>query len=208
MKHKITRTKNCSSCAFCLRNQETWIGGSLLAGTKGYWSYDKRSLDQEERNQIIKGNISFVGDALRRLQAWQKEYETRKILDEKENTINGFLFRNSLILPGSDEEEKRKKDELEYYGMDEAPAAPDKDYLSCYHEQWTEGRKRTSPVNSEFLKHKKCHFYYPSDKADNQTLEACEKTRTYLKERSNVIVTNALVIVGIIITLIAWLMPK
>lgn len=208
MKHKITRTKNCSSCAFCLRNQETWIGGSLLARTKGYWSYDNRSLNQDERNQIIKGDISFVGDAVRILQAWQKEYETRKILDEKNNPIVGWLSHSNLVFPGSKEEEKQKKDELERLGMGEAPDAPDADYLSCYHEQWSEGKKRTSPVNSEFLKHKKCHFYYPSDKAYNQTLEACEKTRTYLKERSNVIVTNALVIVGIIITLIAWLMPK
>lgn len=208
MKHKITRTKNCSSCTFCLRNQETWIGGSLLAGTKGYWSYDKRSLDQDERNQIIKGDTSFVGDTVRRLQAWRKEYETRKILAEKEVLFPSFLTRLSFLSPGSEEEKKQRKDELERLGMDEAPKAPDVDYLSCYHEQWNEDRKRTSPVNSEFLKHKKCHFYYPSDKADNQTLEACEKTRIYLKERTNVIVTNALVIVGIIITLIAWLMPK
>ncbi len=184
-------SNKCLDCAFLIRRQETWEARIAK------WRESERSLDIEFRQRIHKNDFSFLGKGKRDLEEWQAEFDLRE--RRKNIMVPGIAYarqRVDLLGHGPSEEE------IEELGMSPRPEAPDHDYLDCFHEQWTEGRDRETPVEKTFLLQNKCPFYFPFKDKKSQSLDACEKSRTHKKNRSRFIITNVLVIIGVVATVV------
>ena len=181
--------KSCIGCAFLVRHEETYNSVSLKPELSR-WINIEKSLDSECRKFIQKDDLSFLGKGLRDYQKWNKEYQA--IIAEKQKTSIFAISPMHSILNNMPSDE-----ELAELGLEPAPEYNDYDYLGCYHEQWSEDRKRENPVDKAFLSTKSCSFYFPLKKMDRKSLEACEKTRSHERNRIRFFITNMLVILGI-----------
>jgi len=188
--------KNCLNCAFLVCHQETYRS-VFHRPELSKWVNNIKSLDIESRNSIKDDDLSFLGESLRKREEWQVEYE-RKKQEKQSASIFASPVISDLLGHGPTNEE------LKELGLAEPPDACDHDYLECYHEQWTENRKRTSPTSKNFLSEKSCCFYFPQKNIEQKSLEACEKTRMHEKNQKRFLITNILVILGILITVLLY----
>jgi hypothetical protein len=154
-----------------------------------------------ERAALAAGDDTFIGQEIRAAGLWDKELEQKR--EAKRRQYLGTPFGNiigaqRMLMPASGNEVNKEAAE---YGMEERPKAPDEDYLSCFHEEWSE--KRNSEIKADranFLRQKKCDFYYSFRKVGTETLEASEKNRRDVQDRKRFYLTNFLVVAGIVAT--------
>lgn len=197
----ISESKNCLTCAFCTRNKDTYLSNFFKPGLSR-WRYVQESLNTLERNALKKGDDSFIGQEIKDAELWDKQLEQERKKRQKSNGAE-YLWNLQRILP----HDNNVNEEAVKYGMIPRPKASDKDFLCCFHQQWNENKdSEIQKERKKFLEDKKCSFYYPFRKMGRETLEACEKNRKNTQERSRFLVTTALIIVGIIATIVlgAW----
>lgn len=189
--------KCCLTCAFCTRNQNT-LNHFTFSHKPAEWQNEQKSLNFDERAALKKGNDNFIGKEIKDRENWEEKLALAKeqvkkdnpLIYQIENSPTTMLFRDNVS-------------EGEKYGLPPCPPAPTEDYLSCFHEQWSEVDNLSLQENRKlFLKEKKCSFYFPFKKMNDQTLTACEKYRKELQEKNRFFITTFLVILGIIITIL------
>jgi hypothetical protein len=200
----MSRSKNCLTCAFCTRNQDTWITNPFKSDLSR-WKRAQKSLNLSERELLGKGEDGFIGEEIRSAKEWDEHFKTER--QREQNTQEGELlaYIRSLNFPfgGNDVNKEAAK-----YGMPERPKAPDEDYLSCFHQQWDENKDSDIQKDRlKFLKTKKCRFHYKFSNTHGETLDACEKNRKESQERSRFSVTTILIVVGIIVTIAVGVLP-
>lgn len=189
--------KCCLTCAFCIRNQNTYHS-VFVKPELSKWCYKKESLSALHRVALSEANDQFIGQEIRDQKLWDERLELEKERRKKE-ALQHYIaaFPKFLLNP-----ERQASEDAEEYGFSPRPLAPDQDYLSCFHEQWDESKRdQCHKERKYFLENKTCSFYYPF-KNHEQTLDACEKNRKDLQDKNRFWFTNILVIIGIAITVI------
>lgn len=188
--------KCCLNCIFCTRH----INDSPNALTDG------------ERKQALWGNFDFIGKEQRAKKAWQEQYKQiyedlsrgvyhdklgggRNVLEilEHSSRPDDFVMRypNAIV---------------ETFGMPACPITPYKDFLVCWHNLWNfQGKEQDfSSLNQK----NKCLFFYPYNKKEHKSFEGCEKEREALLAKSRFRITNWLVILGILVSILIFAIQK
>ena len=186
--------KNCINCAFLTLKEEKFISGHFVTNPR--WIEKIKSLNAEQRNSIKKEVFDFLGESLKKNNEWSEEYYKKKQQRDK----NQMFQMRSLSLYGSGVTEE----ELDELGMEEPPKFNDHESLECYHQQWSEGSNRKNKIDKNFLEEKSCPFFFAHEKMKRQTLKGCEKMRLHENNKNRFIITNILVLLGIIITIASY----
>ena len=183
--------KCCINCAFCAR----------------YIDNSANSLTAEEHKQALSGNFGFVGKEQRAQKEWKKQYRQiyddlrmgkyhdklgggRNILDILERANNPDNFP-AVVYPDAI---------TELFRLPPYPQAPYRDFLVCMQNLWNFLGKEHE--FQSLIKKRKCLFFYPYNKKGNKSFEGCEKEREALLAKSRFTITNWLVILGIITTIV------
>jgi hypothetical protein len=202
-------SKNCLECAFCTRNRNTWRPNQFKP-EHSRWNNRQALLTTEERLLLKDGSDDFIGKDIRDAEAWDERFETERENVRKsyqDTPYAGILSAATRLSPfpasRSDLDEEAKT-----YGMSPRPDAPDKDYLSCFHNQWDENKNPSLQSNRQaFLARKRCAFFFSFQKTSGETLDACESMRKDALERSRFYITNGLIVLGIIVTVLVGVIP-
>ncbi len=204
--------KCCLNCAFCIRNKNTWISNF---GVDSYWDPEECELSIEEREKIKNNDVSFVGAAKKEKEKWVKEYNER--IEAEDNYINSCLSslnkeNNETVFSSKQRREalsifgNEKYPDSERLGMGKCPEAPDKDYLSCWHDFWN--FQDNEPELATLKEKNKCQFFFSYDKKGKRSFKACEKERVASLDKKRFYVTNLLVILGIFASIIIYQLQK
>lgn len=198
--------QSCVNCAFCIhcQNKITLVESSIFQDKK------EKLLTDDERKSAKENNFSFIGLAKRKQKEWLQRYY-QNIDDLKKGKYNHIiggpkvlemLVQNDMasrLTPGHSNQYPLR----DTFGMEPMPQAPDLDYLACWHDLWNFEKEpeKYSSINNK----NKCLFFYPYTQKGNKSFEGCEKERQALLAQKRSFITNFLVIVGIIATVISIL---
>lgn len=160
-------------------------------------------LTPAERAQAQKGDMVFIGREKRAKEAWIKKYNQNwEAL--KQGRFN-HIFGGHIVLELLQAQEQFSMNTGEPYPlreqfkMPECPAAPDADYMVCWHKQW--GPLSDEQDLAQLKQPTKCFFFYPYTNKGNKSFSACEKEREAALSAKRFCITNWLVIVGILATI-------
>ncbi len=191
--------KTCLNCAFCMRCQDKhiWTGANFVSNDT------QALLTPPERAQAQKGDFSFIGAEKRAQNAWIEKYNQN--LDALKQGRFNRIFGGPVVL-----ELLQAKEVVstingnpfplrEQFNMPECPAAPDADYMECWHKQW--GPLSDEQDLASLNQPTKCFFFYPYTRKGNKTFDGCEKEREAALSAKRFCITNWLVIIGILATI-------
>ena len=185
----------CLNCAFCVRCLND------LPNT----------LTNDERKQAWENNFDFIGKEQRAQKEWQKQYKQiyEDICKGKYHQQLGGGPRVLDILSQSDRPDNLtivnpQNPIIQLFGLSPYPIAPHNDYLLCWHELWNFKNKENE--YSSLKEKNKCLFFYPYDRKGNKSFEGCEKERVALLNRHNFTITNWLVILGIVVSIVIYIL--
>lgn len=188
--------KCCLNCAFCMRCKEHADG----VGLQVYRHDSKKLLTQAERENAYKNDFSFLGAEKRKQQEWDAEYE-RKINTLKSGALNSVIGGPRVLdLIMSTSTPMTKYSLAKQFQMPDRPNAPEDDYLSCWHDLWS--FSQDDKALHTLTDKTKCPFFFSYNKKGNKSFEGCEKERIALQDKNRFVITNALVIAGIVVTII------
>lgn len=173
---------------------------SRFTGAEFYTEKIKDLLSAEEREKAYKNDFSFLGSEKKKQQAWDDEYN-RKIDALKNGALNEVIGGPAVLeLLMLDSNNSGKYPLASKFQMSHRPDAPEDDYLSCWHGLWIfkQNDKLLHTLNSKT----KCPFFFPYNKKGNKSFDGCEKERVALQDKNRFIITNVLVVIGIIVTII------
>ena len=191
--------KTCLNCAFCMRCQDKhiWTGANLVSNDT------QALLTPSERAQAQKGDFSFIGAEKRARNAWIEKYNQN--LDALKQGHFNPIFGGPVVLELLQAQEQFSTINgnpfplREQFNMPECPAAPDADYMACWHKQW--GPLSDKQDLASLNQPTKCFFFYPYTRKGNKTFDGCEKEREAALSAKRFCITNGLVIAGIVVTL-------
>lgn len=183
--------KCCINCAFCAR----------------YVDNSANSLTEEEHKQALSGDFNFVGKEQRAQKEWRKQYKQiyddlrmgkyhdklgggRNVLEILERANNPDNFP-AVVYPDAI---------TELFRLPPYPQAPYRDFLVCMQNLWNFLGKEQE--FQSLIKKKKCLFFYPYNRKGNKSFDGCEKEREALLAKNRFTITNLLVILGIIATIL------
>lgn len=175
--------KSCLDCVFCLRHKDYWIS-FLYSPNNSYWRNEEYNLTKKEISELKKGTASFLSEDKRKYDKWLEEYEKKeKEADQKEfdrriseAQESNYIRKKFIDFDPTIDDFRKKYDRYKEFGMGEIPEVPDRDYLSCWKEQWN------TDCNTEILKTLKtlrCKFFYPLNEKGEKTLLACDEEVLY-----------------------------
>lgn len=197
LKIKTSKMKRCClNCAFCIRCKEYTDG----VGLQVYRHDSKELLTQAEREKAYKNDFSFLGAEKRKQQEWEAEYE-RKINALKSGALNSVIGGPRVLeMIMATSTAVGKYSLAGQFKMSKHPEAPDDDYLQCWHDLWlfSQDEKSLNSLNDKT----KCPFFFAYNKKGNKSFEGCEKERIALQDKNRFVITNVLVIAGIVVTII------
>ena len=194
--------KCCLNCVFCIHHKEKLVNNGLHF----YHNNIESILSSDERKQAFIDNFNFIGQEIKEKRAWEMEYNQK--LDDLKNGIYNSILGGPKVLDLLMKEETHKGCFYlaNEFGMSSYPDAPDADYLACWHKLWN---FRNNEKELTSLKNKcKCLFFYPYNRKENKSFEGCEKERVALLDQKHFAITNALVIAGIIVTILIYFLQK
>ena len=183
---------NCAFCARCLNDLPN-------------------ALTDDERKQAKGDNFDFIGKEQRAQKEWEDIYN-QKIKNLREGKYNdeiGGPQALSLLTKEATSNAFSRTRQPSYilaedFGMGIHPDAPYSDYLACWHELWNFKNKKNE--YSSLKQKNKCLFFYSYDKKGNKSFEGCEKERVALLNRHNFTITNWLVILGIVVSIVIYIL--
>lgn len=185
----------CLNCAFCAR----CVNNSL------------NFLTNDERKQALADNFDFIGKEQRIRKEWQKQYK-QIYEDLRKGKYDKRLGGGPRVLdilteannPDDFTQMKFPDPIIEIFQLAPYPDAPYNDYLVCWHELWNLKNKENE--YSSLKEKNKCLFFYPYDRKGNKSFEGCEKERVALLNRHNFTITNWLVILGIVVSIVIYIL--
>ena len=194
--------KCCLNCAFCIRCiDKTSYNMLALKPTNDDIT---RILTNEERKQAFTGNFEFIGKEIRIQKVWEAQYE--QMLDNmKKGMYHQQLGRGPQVLEllAQNSMSINKYSLSSVFGMSPHSDAPDDDYLKCWHDLWNFIDNKDDDLKT-LCKKNECLFFYPYNKKGNKSFNGCEKERVALQSQSRFRITNWLVILGIIVTIVTF----
>ena len=137
---------------------------------------DYTPLSKVHREDIAKGDLSFLGAELRDYEVWRKEYHQAK-RRRFEPMFPTFELEPAFYFAPTEEE-------IAELGLRPMPDAPGYDYLICHQGKWREDRDRTNPVEPAFLNKHVCEKFFPFKRLGQMSLSACEETRAHLSDEA------------------------
>ena len=187
----------CLNCSFCTR----CVNNSL------------NFLTNDERKQALADNFDFIGKEQRIQKEWQKQYK-QIYEDLRKGKYNKQLGGGPRVLdiltdannPDDFTQMKFPDPIIEIFQLPPYPDAPYNDYLVCWHELWNFKNKKNE--YSSLKEKNKCLFFYPYDKKGNKSFEGCEKERVALLNRRHFTITNWLVILGIVVSIVIYILQS
>lgn len=187
--------KCCLNCVFCTRCINDFLN----------------ALTDEERKQALANNFDFIGKEQRAQKACQKQYKQiyEDICKGKYHEQLGGGPRVLEILSQSNRPDdftriNTQNPIVQLFGFPPYPMAPYNDYLVCWHELWNFKNKENE--YSSLKQKNKCLFFYSYDRKGNKSFEGCEKERIALLNRYNFTITNWLVILGIVVSIVIYIL--
>ncbi len=81
-----------------------------------------------------------------------------------------------------------------------------RNFLTCHHGQWAEDEARKTTISADFLQTKTCAYHTPYDTETTRNLADYEKIRQQNHKRRQFFITNGLVMIGGIITVLIALL--
>jgi len=155
------------------------------------WTYTETNLTDTEIKSARKGDFSFIGSEKRKQELWTAEFNRRR--DIAVEYARGPRI-DVLTMP---------QDEMQMHiGMENCPAAPEYDYMRCWHEQWN---SRNSPGILKSRNDYNCRFYYPIKNKGEKSFDGCHREQQDEKISKNMRIgfwTLAAAVAGIVVTLI------
>lgn len=187
----------CLNCSFCTR----CVNNSL------------NFLTNDERKQALADNFDFIGKEQRIQKEWQKQYK-QIYEDLRKGKYNKQLGGGPRVLdiltdannPDDFTQMKFPDPIIEIFQLPPYPDAPYNDYLVCWHELWNFKNKKNE--YSSLKQKNKCLFFYSYDKKGNKSFEGCEKERVALLNRRHFTITNWLVILGIVVSIVIYILQS
>lgn len=185
----------CLNCAFCVRCLNDL----------------PNALTNDERKQAMADNFDFIGKEQRAQKEWENRYN--QIYDDLSkgkynNQLGGPTVLEMLMASNKPNEFNNLSPYgnpiIQRFGLPTYPQAPHNDYLACWHELWNSKNQKTE--YSSLKQKNKCLFFYPYDRKGNKSFEGCEKERVALLNRHNFTITNWLVILGIVVSIVIYIL--
>lgn len=174
-----------------------------FTGAEFYTEKIRDLLSAEEREKAYKNDFSFLGSEKKKQQVWDDEYN-RKIDALKKGALNDVIGGPAVLeLLMLESTYSGKYPLASKFQMSQRPDAPEDEYLSCWHDLWI--FKQDDTLLHTLNNKTKCPFFFSYNKKGNKSFDGCEKERVALQDKNRFIITNLLVIAGIIVTIITAL---
>ena len=204
MKVRNNMKQCCLNCVFCARCKSKLSRFGLQISRRD--SIDFLAL--EDRKQAIKNNFDFLGKEIRIQKEWENKYNYYLDLMKKgafHQQLGGGNNVLEALRYSDDNSEKFPLNEV--FGLPTHPDAPDDDYLMCWHDLWNFKDNKNEDLKTLNQKNN-CLFFYPYTKRGNKSFNGCEKERDALLSQSRFKITNWLVVIGVIVTIVTFIIQK